>query len=759
MKKLFLPLFLVLSFFLVIGFASAVPSVCEGATANFTCADYINESCTFTGNIDCTATSGFVINGFNSVVVDCANYNLTGNYQSDGFDIFASNDVEIKNCNFITWDNATYIGIEANRTKIDKNNMSDLNTAGIMAYDSDGYGDFNNNIINCGSYFGVGGIAMGTSGAGYAGANSIVGNIVSNCTADIWVVSDDNNINLNNLSYALTGVQVVRDNNVINGSRINEVMIAGISLGGMVGGADYNNATNNIIDAYVAGLVVYNSDNNLVDKNAITKTYDIANPQYGIMLTDESDNNNVTRNTISSFNDSSDIDVAILINDSYYTLISQNILNDNNIGIVDVDGNDETITLNNITCTSLSYQLGINQYVEIAMAEDNLLITGNRITGCIFGIQTYYATTLNVSGNTLTNIIFTAIDVEDGDTSQIEKNTISCVFGFDGYGIELFEGVDSTIYKNNVTKCGQAIDLDDEESFVIESNRITDVDASGDAIAVWDSSGNIYNNYIYNATDGFSVYGMHLTNIDVYGPSDISNNTIDLADSGIVIDDTDTWYFDNNNITRTNIVLNLWNANVIATNLRTSSALINVFTAENVTLSDYNISLLPARPFGYSSIGIAFEIEATTGVDSLSEFNITYNPSGVNESSLLIWQYDAGPGWIQLNSAVDAGSNIVYLNGTVLPSSLFVPLQVGNWTPTPGTQANTCDITASLLAFAPWLIILAIVVVLGGIIIYFRGGFSGNAFGDTQSLILGLIIAGITLVIGIMIISGIGGCP
>jgi parallel beta-helix repeat protein len=237
----------------------------------------------------------------------------------------------------------------------------------------------NNEIIT----YGGAAIALSSSSN-----NNISDNLVrKNEFGIILEYSDNNYIEDNQISESNSGIILFGDcrSNSIHGNSIeNEEMIiptpasardASISDGlrfsgiALTNGSSYNSVSSNTIINYLIGILAEdNSHQNSINDNTIS------NFLYGIILRNDTQVNTVSGNTV----DNSGIDIeeyesmtgakimGIILWDSCYTIISQNIVKGNRFGIQIIDAFDnrieENIIYNNMTGFEISFNDTLTYY-------------------------------------------------------------------------------------------------------------------------------------------------------------------------------------------------------------------------------------------------------------------------------------------------------------------------------------------------------------------------------------------------------------
>jgi len=352
---------------------NSVKADCIGATTNFTCGDTVTESCTLNQSESCNG------NGFNittaSVILNCSNYNITGNGTEKNYYGIITKDVDnvtVKNCQIknFTW------GIHfdtSNSSTAFNNTVNITNKTGISSEDS-----YNVNISK---------------------------NYVEKARAGTAYDPTLNNFcNVSKTSGDESGILLIRGNGTIENNTF---------IGNEFGsGAFYHDGTE-------TGITVCYSNNSLVQSNNIYYS-----DTYGFLFVNSS-NNNIFYN----YNDGNILtNDGIKVSNSHYNNLSFNIFyNNGEWGIFTVTNSRNNYIFNN-TCS-------FNKAVGIRIGSDNNDIIKNVANNNTFnyGIYIYPGSDNNIMNNIANNNGKFGIYLRFGTDNNVTNNTFKNNGEYDFY--------------------------------------------------------------------------------------------------------------------------------------------------------------------------------------------------------------------------------------------------------------------------------------------------------------------------------------
>jgi len=476
------------------------------------CEQTITKDATLTENLDCRDEKGIII-GADNLVIDCDNYNLTGDGTYLGIEINGYNNITVQNCNIYTFATGISLAHTVNNT-IQNNYMEDNGfapTTGINLYNAN-YTDILDNII------------VSDRGDGVHLEESFYNNL------------ERNNASTN----ARHGFYIeLSDNNTLT----DNIAVSNGKYGFYVELSYYNILTGNYAgyNGY-DGLYLSGSDNNTLIENVVENNY------FNGLFLDGSSYNILTGNEVSGHplgEPSGYFGLGLLDNSNFNTL-EDNLMTNNFIGLYLFGVHNNTFI--NTTTTNNTY--GTQQFIDADNTFIDTYACGNDVYDIleddlnntwirtIYSISDANATYLDqiatcpivqgVCGQIIgINTVLTEdIICEDGDLGEGEAAlsivadsiTIDCngyaLVGYEGIGIGIegvgYDGI--TLVNCNIT------------------NFLT-------GVYIEDSIGTeIYDNHVhYNGMWRPDDTGIHFYNVNY---SSIYNNFVYENDIGIVLEDS-----------------------------------------------------------------------------------------------------------------------------------------------------------------------------------------------------------------------------
>lgn len=416
-----------------------------------------------------------------NVLLDCQNYNLTGNTSvlSSGIYVFNHTNVTVRNCNVMNYSYGIYSG-SSNLSLFTGNSLFNNDYYGL--YTSGGYnnnitsnyaydnnrigiyynGSFNilidnntvyNNSVSCSpnpqpSCCGIGGgsnatitnnrIYSNNNGDGITtqGAYITINNntIYNNYDGIYSFTSANNSINNNDIYNIIgNGIEIYSGsyNTNMTNNRFSNCSNAGIKSSGAAS-RNYNfKLINNTLNNSYYGTYIYYTNASLIENNTfINDSYSI----YGVYF----DDNIIQRNNITN-QSTEGIHIAIATNN----LITLNNITSSisNHGIY-ING---TATYNNVTFNNIFDSSNYGVYID----SDYNNVKNNYIDNTFQGIHTESSGHLNIENNVINNSYLEGIYVGSSLLSHyinIYNNSIP-FYGNDGIA---FRGFDSTIINNSL---------------------------------------------------------------------------------------------------------------------------------------------------------------------------------------------------------------------------------------------------------------------------------------------------------------------
>ncbi len=330
---------------------------------NSTACGEIDTSITLASNVNINETC-YVINASN-IVLDCADFNITGNGSGQAVNITGFHNITVANCNIMNFE--TGIALRNNENSTFINNTFRNGTNGILTVE----GTQRNNVIRGNSFFDI--------------------NIGATPTGINFVGGASDNINFT----------------IINNS-INNSGFSGIA---MQSSASFSQSTisNNVIGFSSIGMDLSNFNHNLVENNTVT--YSSTPLIDGIRMLNLATNSTIRNNTL-NFSFVGDTGAGISVGDNSVfniTVAGNRIYGDPNKGI-EVGGasNTENRVENNTIFTNGSF--------GISLSSTNLgVVSGNIIQGPTTGISMSSANA-SLGNNTINNTVI-GITITDSNAT------------------------------------------------------------------------------------------------------------------------------------------------------------------------------------------------------------------------------------------------------------------------------------------------------------------------------------------------------
>ncbi|WP_255193205.1 right-handed parallel beta-helix repeat-containing protein [Natronobeatus ordinarius] len=172
----------------------------------------------------------------------------------------------------------------------------------------------------------------------------------------------------------------------------------------------------------------------------------------------------------------------------------------------------------------------------IVVNSTDVTVSGLEFEGVPAPVQVAYSDAVTVADNTIANGTDTstnrgAITVWESTQSTIQRNAIS-EMGDRTIGIELINGGPTEIANNTITDVGwNGITVDDVDAPTIAQNTVTD--AGRDAITVTNGDALTITQNTVTGADGD---GIHTTVADEGSGADLANNTVSNTERGIVVE-------------------------------------------------------------------------------------------------------------------------------------------------------------------------------------------------------------------------------
>ena len=331
---------------------------------------------------------------------------------------------------------------------------------------------------------------------------------------DVYTLRGD--INVDSAEWVHSGIQVLKDNIVIDGARFC-LFASGLSGNG-IDLSDRNNVEikNLRISGFLIGVLLNNASNNRIHANEITG-YSGGGP-YGVptgIWLSLSSNNRITSNKVTANNEYGISVHAASANN----FLQGNVVTENGVGIVIDYCPNNTLRNNQMTGNELNFKLGYNSFeqfmqdidtsntvegkpvyywlyehnktvpsnagfvalgnctnivvkdLQISNSYDSItlintndsVLAGNSINKCATGIFLKYCRNVNVTGNTITGNVDSGIGTIECSNILIAENSIdSCKFGISTAGQTArhsggWGSTNMTIFRNNITNCDPGV--------------------------------------------------------------------------------------------------------------------------------------------------------------------------------------------------------------------------------------------------------------------------------------------------------------
>ncbi len=581
---------------------SAVFTVVNGIVSECKILNTANTTYTLNQSIDSGTDGDCIIISNESIILDCAGYNITfgnssggiGIINMDGITTVGYTNVTIKNCNI--YENLTnsinataiFFGVNSSSATIFNNTITTQGeeTGGML---------FNTNLTNSN----ISSNTLTISG------NSGIGMTVIN--------GSDTSINSNTFTVSGNdGVGIA----IMDGSSIgmdsNDITISGNLSGGIyfMEGVTDSNITSNNINLSVSNpenttsiLLFGGSNSNLLYNNTITTS-------GGGIIIENSTSTNFSSNTIISLSSASDSN-AVFLEGANSSVVENNNITTALMGIY-VQGSPNTnISSNNITSSGTE-------------DDDTSMIRLEDSDSSIVDYNIITASNERASG----------IAMEDVNNVLVNLNTITTSGeGASGICLTISDSTNITsnnIITNNTNSAG--IFSTFSNSTLIFNNTITTTGNSSNGIYIFNLFNTIANNTL-NTTNGYAIYVDGLT-VTYYNHT-IENNTEQGQnilyffnnDSGIVEDQTlgQLIVTNSTNVTVDNVTVNYDGLTFIFTN----GSLIN---NSNFTTTANNIHGIDFFDSSYNNVTNC-RVKTLTGNESCiisfysnsSNYNIFYN--------------------------------------------------------------------------------------------------------------------------------------
>ncbi|MBI5159164.1 right-handed parallel beta-helix repeat-containing protein [Candidatus Micrarchaeota archaeon] len=266
----------------------------------------ISSSTTLTGNVE-AAGSCFVFNA-DSITLDCAGYNITGDGNGAGVNATGRKNIVIKNCdirNFTIGINFT----KTNYSDVLNNRIWNISAYGIYLTVSNSSNFTSNTIYNMSS------AGKGIYAWAFAYNNSFSFNNISNLSTGIYLLVDNNSISFNHLFQNTEGIHIQGGNeNLVFSNNASNNSDTGIFIdtGSHWNTLSNNTASHNLDD----GIALSASNNNVLSSNLVFN-----NSDDGFYFLSTSHNNSFSFNRV--FNNShygayiSTSNYSFFLNDSF----------------------------------------------------------------------------------------------------------------------------------------------------------------------------------------------------------------------------------------------------------------------------------------------------------------------------------------------------------------------------------------------------------------------------------------------------------
>jgi parallel beta-helix repeat protein len=259
-------------------------------------------------------------------------------------------------------------------------------------------------------------------------------------------------------------------------------------------------------------------------------------------------------------------------------------------------------------------------------------------------------------------------------------------------------------------------------------------------------------NWIYNNVIHSSDIGIYLT---ASSENEFMNNTIRDNDYGFYLD-ADS---DDNIIGYGKIYTNF------VSDIYIGDAEDNVFgevqlgdgtswmESLSLSLEGYQIDVhethsVPVTPTGY------YDVDRYVTITNLSDLSSQFNmimdytngsvPSGSLENTIRMWSYN-GTSWLQQNSSLNIGLQLVSANDVTSHFGVFAPLGIYVAPPAPSYQTSdiTDNVTAAFVNMSIMLGVLLLVLLVGLVIAAFNG----------QADFMGVVMAVVMIIVFVFVIT------
>ncbi len=336
----------------------------------------------------------------------------------------------------------------------------------------------------------------------------------------------------------------------------------------------------------------------------------------------------------------------------------------------------------------------------------NVTVRNLSITGWDYGIYLLDSNNNTLSGNTASNSSTYGISLSSSNNNTLSGNTASN--SSSSYGIYIETSSYNVLSNNTASNNSDGIHLYSSSNNVLSNNTALNSGSSG--IYFWGSdnltlSGNTASNNsfgIYIDTSSYNVlsnntalnnsYGIYLSSSS---NNVLSSNTASNNSFGIYFDaSTDDVLSNNtasnnifgiklsgssNNTLTDNLALNNSDSDYFSFSDSINNAVINLTINTVISFTSKDVRIKAASspesdPPGYQNIGKYIEAE-NTSADSWLFLNVSYNDSdvsGLNESSLRMWEHQISWSPVNGTNGVDTAQNNVYANITSF--SIFAPM-------------------------------------------------------------------------------------
>ncbi len=452
-KKYKLLVFIITIFcFGMFGLSKIKAAECGGGVV-CACGDTVIASTTLATDLDCSLSgeNGLIV-GADNIVIDGADYTITGGGSNYGLYVFGRNNVLVQNLNISNF--RTGILLYNTINSVINNTTVNLNTYyGIYLTSSSSSNTLTGNTVSLNSYYGI--YIENSS------SNTLTGNIMSGNLANLYVQGQFNNIINTTNKVEGKSVYYLYDN---DGTAESPIIYDGDVLSNDIGMfwcvsckyVQVKNATLSINN--YAGVYFYDTTSSTID-NVIANL----NSSYGIYLTSSSSSNIISNNTANS-NSSYGI---YLTSSSSSNIISNNTANSNSsYGIYLYNSSSNIISNNtaNLNKTRSTYSYGI----YLVFSPSNILTNNTANSNSYYGIYLYGS-----PSNTLTNNIanlnsYYGIYLYNSSSNIISNNTAN---SNSYYGIYLDGSSSNTITENTISN--NKYDIFDNAINAYSSNRLS----------------------------------------------------------------------------------------------------------------------------------------------------------------------------------------------------------------------------------------------------------------------------------------------